>query len=119
MKKKNYTLIYSFKGGSPIRPHVKVGPTATHLARVADCYTFQFSSHFRSRRLWKVRLPSSFTMLMCSIERFIPDEFFVLMTAFMDRGSVTYKKPDYFFFVEKKIFRGHAAGKSVKNASFS
>jgi hypothetical protein len=49
--------------GSPIRPHVKVGPTATHPARVADCYTFQFSSRFRSRRLWEVRLPSSYTMV--------------------------------------------------------
>jgi hypothetical protein len=39
------------------------------------------------------------------------------MTAFMDRGSVTYKNPAYFFFVEKKVLRGRAAGKSVKNAS--
>jgi hypothetical protein len=37
--------MYSFKGGSPLRPHIKVGPTATHPARVADCYRFQFSSH--------------------------------------------------------------------------
>ena len=44
--------------------------------------------------------------------RFIPDEFLIFMTAFMDRGSVTNKNP-------AKIFRGRAAGKSVKTASFS
>jgi hypothetical protein len=56
---------------------------------------------------------------VCILGRFIPDEFLILMTAFMDRGSVTYKNPAYFFFVEKKIFWGREAGKSVKNASFS
>jgi hypothetical protein len=56
---------------------------------------------------------------ICLLGRFIPDEFLILMTAFMDRGSVTYKNPAYFFFVEKKIFWGREAGKSVKNASFS
>jgi hypothetical protein len=36
----------------------------------------------------------------------------------MDRGSVTYKNPVYFF-RRKYIFRGGVAGKSVKNANFS
>ncbi len=33
--------------------------------------------------------------------RFIPDEFLILISAFMDRGSVTYKNP-VFFFRQKK-----------------
>ena len=37
-----------------------------------------------------------------TLGRFIPDEFLILMTAFMDRGSVTYKNPAYFFFRRKK-----------------
>jgi hypothetical protein len=53
------------------------------------------------------------------VGRFIPDDFLILITAFMYRGSVTYKNPVYFFFRRKKISRGRAAGKSVKNASFS
>jgi hypothetical protein len=52
-----------------------------------------------------------------TLGRFIPDDFF--KTAFMDRGSATYKNLVYFFFVEKKIFRVCAAGKSLKNASIS
>ena len=43
--------------------------------------------------------------------RFIPDEFLILMTAFMDRGSVTYKNPAYFFFRRKKSIQGSRSGK--------
>ena len=39
---------------------------------------------------------------LCALGHFIPDDFFILMTAFMDRGSVTYKNPAYFFFRRKK-----------------
>jgi hypothetical protein len=37
-----------------------------------------------------------------SVGRFIPEDFFILMTAFMDRGSVAYKNPAYFFSSKKK-----------------
>jgi hypothetical protein len=40
--------------------------------------------------------------IMYTIGRFIPDEFLILVSAFMDRGSVTYKNPVYFFFRQKK-----------------
>ena len=33
----------------------------------------------------------------CLLGRFIPDDFLILITALMDRGSVTYKKPVYIF----------------------
>ena len=42
------------------------------------------------------------TFHWCSLGHFIPDDFFILMTAFMDRGSVTYKNLVYFFFRRKK-----------------